>query len=365
MISPKILFILGTRPELIKLSPVIRACMKQNIIYKLIHTGQHYSYELNEQIFKDLDLPTPDYNLHVGSAPQGEQTGKMLIGIEPILLREIPDVVIVLGDPNSAFAGALAAAKLHIPVCRIEAGRRSFDKTMPEELNRLMIDQISDLLFTPNELTRQNLLREGITDDRIIVSGDTNVDAVEMHKCIAKQKSRALETFGVSPRKYFLATIHRPENADDVAVLSEILTAFNGLAREYQYPVIFAAHPRTQKVIDQYCLKTEGILLTKPLGYLDFLRLEMDCVVLLTDSGSLQEEACILHVPCVTIRNDTERPETITIGANILAHPNSESILSGVKAMIGCDKNWRNPFGDVGIGEHIINEIQYKYRKIE
>ena len=209
------LFIFGTRPEIIKLSPLVRACIAHNIPYTLIHTGQHYSYELSDLIFQDLDLPEPDYNLQIGSAPHGEQTGKILIALEPILQKENPTAVIVLGDPNSAFAGALAAAKLHIPVCHVEAGRRSFDKRMPEELNRLMIDQIADTLFTPNDWTRANLIREGVDESRIIVSGDPIVDAVLENVQIASQKSSVMKKFGLTTGNYFLATIHRPENVDD------------------------------------------------------------------------------------------------------------------------------------------------------
>ena len=243
----KILFILGTRPEIIKLSPLLLICTSKHIPYILIHTGQHYSYELDKIFFDELNLPNPDYNLHIGSASHGEQTGKMLIGIEQILLKEKPDVVLVLGDPNSALAGALAAAKLHIPVCHIEAGRRSHNRSMPEELNRLMIDHIADHLFTPNEWTRQNLLKEGISDDRIIVSGDPIVDVVTSSKDTAAVCSDILQRLSLEPEQYFLLTLHRPENADIPNKLQTILNTLDIISAKYAYPVIFPCHPRTKK----------------------------------------------------------------------------------------------------------------------
>jgi len=352
-----IAFILGTRPEIIKLSPVIRACIRKNIRFIIIHTGQHYSYELDEIFFKELSLPKPDYNLHVGSCPHGEQTGKMLIGIEQILLKEKPNIVITLGDPNSAFAGTLAAAKLQIPVCHIEAGRRSFARNMPEELNRLMIDQISDILFTPNETTKQNLINEGIGDERIILSGDPIVDAVLENKKIALDTSKITSDFQLTPKQYFLATVHRPENLEDRSKLSNILEAFQKLVDKYNYPLIFSVHPKTRNKFEEYAISTDGLVLTGPLGYLDFLRLEMDAAVLLTDSGSLQEEACILKTPCVTLRDETERPETIIIGSNILAGTNIKDILDAVGIMIQSTKSWENPFGQSGVSDLIIKNL--------
>lgn len=355
--------IFGTRPEIIKLSPLIRACITQNIPYTLIHTGQHYSYELSDLIFEDLNLPKPDYNLGIGSAPHGEQTGKMLMALEPILQKEKPSAVIVLGDPNSAFAGALAAAKLHIPVCHIEAGRRSFDRRMPEELNRLMIDQIADTLFTPNEWTRANLLREGIDESRIILSGDPIVDAVLENAEIASAKSSVLQDWGLTRGNYFLATIHRPENVDDPEKLSAIISAFRELSEKYQCPFVFPAHPKTQKKIAEYGIDTGNLLITPPQGYLDFLQLEAGCKALLTDSGSLQEEACILQIPCITIREDTERQETVEIGANILVPADEAEILSAVSTILNSPRMWENPFGVRGTGERIMHNIQHIYRK--
>ena len=356
-------FIFGTRPEIIKLSPLIRACILQNIPYKLIHTGQHYSYELSDLIFKDLNLPKPDYNLDIGSAPHGEQTGKMLIALESILRKEQPCAVIVLGDPNSAFAGALTASKLHIPVCHVEAGRRSFDKRMPEELNRLMIDQIADTLFTPNEWTQDNLLREGIDESSIIISGDPIVDAVLENVEIASQKSSMIQKLGLSDGNYFLATIHRPENVDDYEKLSEIISAFKKLSQRYDCPFVFPAHPKTWSKITEYKIDCGKLIITPALGYLDFLSLESKCKVLLTDSGSLQEEACILKIPCITIREDTERQETIEIGANVLTSASETAIISAVDLMLQKPRNWENPFGKPKTGERIMHNIQHIYRK--
>ena len=356
-------FILGTRPEIIKLSPLIRACITQNIPYTLIHTGQHYSYELSDLIFEDLNLPKPDYNLEIGSAPHGEQTGKMLIALEPILKKEQPTAVIVLGDPNSAFAGALVAAKLHIPICHIEAGRRSFDKRMPEEINRLMIDHIADTMFTPNEWTRANLMREGIDESRIILSGDPIVDAVLENAEIASQKSSMIQKLGLVEGNYFLATIHRPENVDDKEKLSAIISAFKKLSTEYDCPLVFPAHPKTWNKISEYKIDCGNLIITPALGYLDFLGLESKCKALLTDSGSLQEEACILQIPCITIREDTERQETVEIGANILVQADETEILRAVSEMFNRLCKWNNPFGVRGTGERIMHYIQHTYRK--
>ncbi|MBE6069914.1 MAG: UDP-N-acetylglucosamine 2-epimerase (non-hydrolyzing) [Clostridium lundense] len=356
-------FIFGTRPEIIKLSPLIRACILQNIPHKLIHTGQHYSYELSDLIFKDLNLPKPDYNLEIGSAPHGEQTGKIMIALEPILIKEHPSAIIVLGDPNSAFAGALTASKLHIPVCHVEAGRRSFDKRMPEELNRLMIDQIADTLFTPNEWTQANLLREGIDESNIIISGDPIVDAVSENTEIASQKSSMIHKLGLSDGNYFLATIHRPENVDDYEKLSEIISAFKKLSQRYDCPFVFPVHPKTWSKIAEYKLDCGNLVITPALGYIDFLSLESKCKALLTDSGSLQEEACILQIPCVTIREDTERQETIEIGANVLTSASKSGIISAVDLMLQKPRTWGNPFGERGTGERIMHNIQHIYRK--
>lgn len=357
--------IFGTRPEIIKFSALIRLCSTHsNLSFFLLHTGQHYSYELDKIFFDELNLPNPDYNLHIGSAPHGEQTGKMLIGIEQILLKENPDVVLVLGDPNSALAGALAAAKLHIPVCHIEAGRRSHNRSMPEELNRLMIDQIADHLFTPNEWTRQNLLKEGISDDRIIVSGDPIVDVVASSKDTAAVCSDILQRLSLEPEQYFLLTLHRPENADIPNKLQTILNTLDIISAKYAYPVIFPCHPRTKKVLAMHKLILKNIQITEPLGYMDFLQLETHASVILTDSGSMQEEACILHVPCVTLREDTERSETVQIGANILAGTRPECIMDAVESMLHADKIWQNPFGEPGVSERIIRDVLYIITKI-
>ena len=355
----KIAFVLGTRPEIIKLSPVIRACIRNRLPYLIIHTGQHYSYELDKIFFKELNLPKPDYNLQVGSAPHGKQTGKMLEGIEKILLKEKPAAVVTLGDPNSAFAGTLSAAKLHIPTYHLEAGRRSFNRDMPEELNRLMIDQISDVLFTPNEYTRQNLRNAGIENERIIVSGDTIVDAVFENAEIAVEKSDILERYHLTPGKYFLATVHRPDNVENQERLSGIISAFQKIVAKYQYPLIFSVHPKTRKMIETFGIEVDGLILTEPLGYLDFLRLEMDACVVLTDSGSLQEEACVLKVPCVTLRDETERQEMVEIGANVLVGADVLRVVEGVGMMIESEREWGEVFGEGKICTESILKILF------
>lgn len=349
-----IAIILGTRPEIIKMSPIIRACENQGVDYFILHTGQHYSYEMDQIFFEELCLSDAKYRLDVGSGSHGEQTGKMLAGIEKVLQIESPDHVVVLGDPNTALAGALVAAKMHIPVCHIEAGRRSYNRMMPEEINRIIIDQISDCLCTPNEVTQRNLLKEGIDSTKIICTGDPIVSAVRENLTVAQESSSILDDLHLIPKGYILVTAHRAENVDTKERLEGILIALRALSTEFSLPVIFPVHPRTEKKIREFGLSLDGISVTKPLGYLAFLHLEANARLVLTDSGCIQEEACILGVPCVTLRDDTERPETLAIGCNVLAGTDSDRIMSASQQMMSLDPGWKNPFGDENSGKQIV-----------
>ena len=342
----KICIILGTRPEIIKMSPIIRACESKNIDYFILHTGQHYSYDMDKAFFDDLELPEPKYNLDVGSGSHAVQTAKILTGIEEVLLKEKPDVVLVQGDTNTVMAGALAASKLHIKIGHVEAGLRSYDRSMPEEINRIIADHISDYLFAPTETSRQNLLAEGIPDEKIFVTGNTVVDAVYQNLEISKKHIDILSKLGVYPKKYFLATMHRAENVDVKERLSSVLDALRELQAKYDMPIIFPMHPRTSKMVDTFGLSLDGITVLPPLGYLEFLQLEENAFVILTDSGGLQEEGCILGTPCVTLRDNTERPETIDVGANVLAGADTEMILECVEEWSKGFEEWENPFGD-------------------
>lgn len=339
------------------MSPIIRECEKQGIDYYILHTGQHYSFEMDKIFFEELKLPVPKYNLDVGSGLHGEQTAKMLSGIERILLQDTPDVVLFQGDTNTVLAGALAASKLHIKMGHVEAGLRSFDRSMPEETNRIIADHISDYLFAPTENSKQYLLAEGIPEDKIFITGNTVVDAVYQNLEISKQSRNTLERFGLENGGYFLTTVHRAENTDRKGRLSSILTGFEQIYKEFNLPIIFPAHPRTVKMIKEFDLEIpEGTKVIDPVGYLDFLQLEGAAKLILTDSGGLQEEGCILGVPCITLRDNTERPETVDVGANVIAGVDS-NISELAKKMTASEASWNNPYGTGNAGELTINKI--------
>ena len=350
--------ILGTRPEIIKMSPVIRECERRGEDYFILHTGQHYSYEMDRVFFEELELPQPRYNLDVGSGTHAEQTGKIMIGVEKVLMREKPDIVLVQGDTNTVLAGALAATKLHIKVGHVEAGLRSYDRRMPEEINRVLTDHISDYLFAPTEKAKQNLLREGIDENKIFITGNTIVDAVYQNLEIAERKANVLKDLGLKSREYFLVTAHRQENVDAKERLKGILKGLELIHKEFSMPVVFPIHPRTQKRIKEFGLSFDGVEVINPLGFLEFLQLEANARLVLTDSGGVQEETCILGVPCVTLRDSTERPETLEIGSNILVGTKPEKILEGVRTMLNRENNWRNPFGDGKAGERIVEILE-------
>jgi UDP-N-acetylglucosamine 2-epimerase (non-hydrolysing) len=346
--------ILGTRPEIIKMAPVIRACQRKQVDYSVIHTGQHYSYEMDRIFFKELELPEPDFNLDVGSASHAEQTGKIMAGIEKICLETQPDIVLVQGDTNTVLAGALAAVKLHIPVGHVEAGLRSFDRRMPEEINRIVADHISDLLFAPTELSKSNLVKEGIEPAKIHVTGNTVVDTVLQNRKIAQSRTTILQDLGLSPGHYLLTTAHRAENVDNEKHLRGIISALTTLAEKYSIPVIFPMHPRTQKMLRDFQIPSSGISILQPVGYMEFLELEAHAALVLTDSGGVQEETCILNVPCVTLRENTERPETVDAGGNILAGTDPLAIAEAAATMMQAPRNWENPYGDGKAGERIV-----------
>ena len=355
----KISIILGTRPEIIKMSPVIRECENKGLDYFILHTGQHYSYNLDKIFFEDLELPEPKYNLDVGSGSHAEETGKMLIGIEKVLKEEKPDVILVEGDTNTVLAGALAAAKSHIKIGHVEAGLRSYDRTMPEEINRVLADHISDYLFAPTEKAKENLLREGIEEDKIFVTGNTIVDAVYQNLEIARRKVDILKKLNLNHEGYFLVTAHRQENVDIKERLKGILDGLELVYNKFSYPIIYPIHPRTKKKIREFGLEVpKGVELIEPLGFLGFLQLEANAKLVLTDSGGVQEETCILKVPCVTLRDNTERPETLEVGSNVLAGVNQNKILEGVKFMLSKERNLENPFGDGKAGEKIVRILK-------
>ena len=293
----------------------------------LVHTGQHYDYEMSGIFFDGLELPRADVNLGVGSDSHGAQTGAMLKGIEEVLLAERPDYLLIYGDTNSTLAGALAASKLSVPIAHIEAGLRSFNRRMPEEINRVVADHLSNLLLCPSDTAMRNLENEGITRNVHLV-GDVMLDVLNWAKLrLAEKPSEVLEKLGVTKRHYLLATVHRSENTDDQARLSEILKALNSLDE----PIVFPVHPRTRKVITAArCKIADHILLVDPVGYLDMVMLAGAARMVLTDSGGLQKEAYWLGVPCLTMRNETEWVETVGAGWNMLVGSDSEKIAEAV-----------------------------------
>ena len=356
----KIAVILGTRPEIIKLAPVIKELERRNAEFFTLHTGQHYSYDLDRVLFEQLKLPQAKYNLEVGSGSHAEQTGKALIGVEKVLREETPDVILVEGDTNSVLAGALAATKLHIGVGHVEAGLRSYDRQMPEEINRTLTDHCSDYLFAPTENAKAILLGEGIPQDRIFVTGNTIVDAVHQNLAIAKERGNALDALNLKPKEYFLVTLHRQENVDNRDRFTSILEGLGKLAAEFHLPVIYPIHPRSRKRMSESDLEPRNLTLIDPLDFLGFLQLSSNARLVLTDSGGVQEEACILSVPCVTLRDNTERPETLEVGANILAGASPDRILECSHAMLARKNDWENPFGDGKAAERIVDILEGK-----
>ena len=324
----KIVSIVGARPQFIKCAPVSRELRKEHEEI-LVHTGQHYDHGMSAVFFEELAIPEPDYNLGIGSGAHGRQTGAMLGAIEDVLEREEPEIVLVYGDTNSTLAGALAAAKMHVPVAHVEAGLRSFDRRMPEEVNRVLTDHASDILFCPTATAVRNLAAEGVTEGVFLV-GDVMVDAMNHNRTIAEERSRILEDAGVRPGEYLVVTVHRPSNTDS----RENMAAIIGALGEAGVPVVFPVHPRTRKFLLGYDLLAampENIRITEPLGYLDMLRLMAHAKKILTDSGGVQKEAYMLGVPCITLRENTEWVETVEAGWNVLVGAEREGIVDVIR----------------------------------
>ena len=366
----KVCVVFGTRPCIIKLSPIIRYLEEKKIEYFCVHTGQHYSYELDKIFFEELELPHPKYTLNVKSlAPhkQGHHTGKILLEMEDIVLKEMPNVILIHGDTNTALGGALLASKIsttktytgyEIKIGHVESGLRSYDRSMPEEINRVICDHLSDYLFAPTQTAKENLLKEGILEKRIVVTGNTIVDSVIQNKEIAKRKSDVLKKFGLKKGNYVLVTVHRQENVDSKRKYENVLEGLVKLRDNLNMPIIYPLHPRAKNRLKKFKIQLpEGITFTNSVGFLEFLELERNAKVILTDSGGVQEESCILQVPCVTLRENTERPETLDIGCNVLAGTNPENILKYTQEMITININWSNPFGKGDSGKLIVDYI--------
>jgi UDP-N-acetylglucosamine 2-epimerase (non-hydrolysing) len=352
----KAILVCGARPNFMKIAPLLRAIGKHNAASQgspiepiLVHTGQHYDYEMSQAFFQDLELPEPDIYLGVGSGTHAEQTARVMIELEKVLLSEKPDLVVVVGDVNSTLAAALAAVKLNIPVAHVEAGLRSYDRTMPEEINRLLTDQISDYLFTPSPDADENLKKEGIPQKKIFLVGNVMVDSLLFDKGKADQ-SQILTRLKLTDKDYALLTLHRPGNVDEKRSLSSIMGAITEISKLVR--VVFPAHPRTQKKLREFDVNVpataitnpdelrkhsrfnERLLIIPPLGYLDFLKLEMYARLVMTDSGGIQEETTVLNVPCLTLRDTTERPITITQGTNTIVGNNRDKIIKATAKVL-------------------------------
>jgi UDP-N-acetylglucosamine 2-epimerase (non-hydrolysing) len=326
--KPKIIAVVGARPNFMKVAPVWRELERTNRYQLcLVHTGQHYDDNMSKVFFDDLRLPRPDVYLGVGSGSHGEQTGKVMIEFERVLVDERPDMIVVVGDVNSTMACTLAAVKLGVPVAHVEAGLRSFDRTMPEEINRAVTDVLAQILLTHSPEAEENLLNEGVDREKIHFVGNVMIDSLFYYMRDA-EKSPVLESLSLGPRAYGLVTLHRPSNVDEPHQLSSILDAFSTIGKEC--PLIFPVHPRTRKVIENNGLEIQmdRLRLLDPIGYLDFLKLMKYSSIVLTDSGGIQEETTALEIPCVTIRKNTERPITIETGTNVLAGTDRDRIVS-------------------------------------
>ena len=348
----------GARPQFIKAAMVSRALRSRDGVREvLVHTGQHYDAAMSAVFFEELKIPQPDYNLEVGSASHGAQTGRMLADLERVIQAERPQWVVVHGDTNSTLAGTLAAAKLHVPVAHVEAGLRSFNRAMPEEINRVVADHVSDVLFAPTDIAEANLKAEGIAPQKIVRTGDVMLDAFQFYSALIADKPLPA---GVDPSTpYVLATVHRAENTDDPARLRAILDALLAVAK--QVPLVFPIHPRTRKAIEQLGRQEHiaaQLRLLPPVGYLDMLNLERHAAVIATDSGGVQKEAYFSGVPCVTLRTETEWVELVECGANTLVSPDdSQAMAQTICKRVGQRVATGSLYGDGRAGARIVDYL--------
>jgi UDP-N-acetylglucosamine 2-epimerase (non-hydrolysing) len=354
----KLICVVGARPNFMKVAPLLKALRRdRQFTAVLVHTGQHYDEALSGTFFRDLELPAPDYHLGVGSGSHAEQTAEIMKRFEPVVLTEQPQGVVVAGDVNSTMAVALVAAKLCIPVVHIEAGLRSFDRSMPEEINRIVTDSISDVLLVTEESGRRHLLREGVPDNRIHMVGNLMIDSLRSSLTLARE-SAILQQLGLEPRGFGLVTLHRPANVDRAEHLDELLGALLDISEAL--PLIFPAHPRTRVRLNDSLSRTQGrITLLDPLGYTDFLCLLANSAAVFTDSGGIQEETTALGIPCLTLRDNTERPVTIDQGTNVLAGTSKASILQAWNEVKSRPKAGRiPPLWDGSAAERCVNVLR-------
>ncbi len=345
----KVLHIVGARPNFMKVAPVLTALRaKKNVSQTLVHTGQHYDVNMSDVFFQQLEIPAPDFNLAVGSGTHAAQTAEIMVRLESVIAGQKPDLVLVYGDVNSTVAAALVCAKLGVRLGHVEAGLRSFDRTMPEEINRLVTDQLADVLYTPSEDGDVNLRREGIPAKKIFRVGNVMIDSLLKLLPIARQKSRD----GL-PKQYAVVTLHRPANVDDGATLSGILQSLIEVSRDLE--VVFPAHPRTRQRIAEFGLDSRQLRLTDPLPYIDFLALQSRATAVITDSGGIQEETTYLGIPCLTLRENTERPITVSLGTNTLIGRDREKLRIELERILSgkAKKGSIPPLWDGKAGERI------------
>ncbi|HYG82200.1 MAG TPA: UDP-N-acetylglucosamine 2-epimerase (non-hydrolyzing) [Pyrinomonadaceae bacterium] len=339
----KVLNVVGARPNFMKVAPIVEAMRRRagEFAPLVVHTGQHYDAQMSDAFFRDLGLPEPDIHLGVGSGSHAAQTAAVMQSFEPVVVREKPDWVLVVGDVNSTLACALVCAKLLVKVAHVEAGLRSRDRTMPEEINRLLTDQIADLLLTPSRDADENLKAEGIPDWRIRFVGNVMIDSL-FNQLRRAEQSTVREDLGVAGRDYAALTLHRPSNVDDPQTFGRILDALEEVSR--RLPVIFPVHPRTRKALAESGLasrvaRAPNLRLIEPLGYLDFLRLYSGARLVLTDSGGIQEETTALGIPCLTLRENTERPVTVELGTNVVVGTDAQRIISAAQAALDAPRD--------------------------
>jgi UDP-GlcNAc3NAcA epimerase len=355
----KILTVVGARPQFIKAAAVSRSVAgRAGVEEVLLHTGQHYDDNMSDLFFRELEIPAPKYHLGIGSGTHGVQTGRMLEALDAILVDERPDWVLVYGDTNSTLAGALAAVKLHIPVAHVEAGLRSFNRAMPEEINRIVADHVSTLLFAPTAAAVGHLRNEGVAAAAVRQVGDVMYDAALFFGRKAQTDSDILARLGLAPRGYVLATVHRAENTDDPARLGAIVDGLGAVARDL--PVVLPLHPRTRQALRAQGLEARvaGLRLLEPVGYLDMVSLERSAAAVATDSGGVQKEAFFYQTPCVTLRDETEWTELVELGWNRLEPPRSGAGVAGaVAAAIGSRGRDGQPYGDGEAARHILDAL--------
>lgn len=352
--SCRILTVVGARPQFIKAAAVSRVLRRRADVFQetILHTGQHYDEAMSDVFFDELDIPRPARNLGIGGGSHGEMTGRMLAQIEAVLFEERPDWVLVYGDTNSTIAGALAAAKLHIPVAHVEAGLRSFNRRMPEEVNRVLTDHVSTLLFCPTDAAVKNLCAEGVLNG-VHQVGDVMFDVALHYRDIAFRNSNVLSSLGLDAGHYALATCHRAENTDDPHRLASIVGALNTIASEL--PVVMPLHPRTRQALHRYGISPGSLRIVEPVGYLDMVRIEQSAAVILTDSGGVQKEAFFFGVPCLTLRDETEWGETVATGWNVLCGADGARILGAWGRLSTMRREPSRPYGDGDAAEHIAD----------